>query len=186
MNKQLSERNLEIQDLEQRATTAESERANVTSLYFNLERELKQVGQRTTELEQQLSTSLEVQQLGQSAADAEEQRDNLSRQQAVSGPGLVRKIRELVGTSSETSRSRGLRPGTARRIPSKTATSKSYDERVTIFAGSGELLGTARTVGQANYSGGSGLWSWRAQLFDTSFEPDILRQAGELRIELKD
>lgn len=186
LDKQLSERNLEIQGLEQRATTAESERANVTSLYFKLESELKQAGQLTTDLEHQLSTNLEVQQVGQRAAEAEKQLESLNRQQAVARPGLVRKIRELVGTASETSRSRGSRPGTARRMPHKMVNSRSYDERVTIFAGSGDLLGTARMVGQANYSDGSGLWSWRAQLFDTSFEPDILRQAGELRIELND
>jgi chromosome segregation ATPase len=110
LGNQLSERNLEIQGLEQRATTAESERANVTSLYFKLESELKQAGLRTTDLEHQISTSLEVQQVGQRAAEAEKQIESLNRQQSVARPGLVRKIRELVGTASETSRSRGSRP----------------------------------------------------------------------------
>ena len=186
LDQQLSARIHEIQDLEQRATTAERERANVTSLYFKLEHELQQASQRTTELEQQLSASMEVQHLGQSAAAAEKQSDNLNMQLSESGPGLVRKLLEFVGAGPEMPRSKGPRLGIVRRIPSKKVTSKSYDERVTIFAGSGELLGAARLVGQANYTDRTGLWSWRAQLFDTSFEPDILRQAGELRIEFKD
>ena len=65
-------------------------------------------------------------------------------------------------------------------------TSKVYDEPVTIFAESGELLGTAQLVGRADKSNRGGLWGWRAQFFDTSFEPGILLQAGELRIEFKD
>ena len=64
--------------------------------------------------------------------------------------------------------------------------SKLYDEQVTVFAESGELLGTAQLVGRADQSYDGGLWGWRAQFFDTSFEPGILLQAGELRIEFKD
>ena len=65
-------------------------------------------------------------------------------------------------------------------------TNKSYHEQVTVFAESGELLGTARLVGRAEKSNRSGLWGCRAQLMDTSFESGVLLKSGELRIEFKD
>ena len=65
-------------------------------------------------------------------------------------------------------------------------TSKSYNEQVTVFAESGELLGSAQLVGRADQSNRGGLWGWRAQLLDTSFEPGILLQSGELRIQFED
>ena len=64
--------------------------------------------------------------------------------------------------------------------------SKTYNEQVTVFAESGELLGSAQLVGGADQSSRGGLWGWRAQLLDTSFAPGVLLQAGELRIQFKD
>ena len=182
----------EIQALEQRVSTAENERANVTSLYFKLESELKQAGQRTAELEvarertADLEQQLGAKHIAQTAAAEELQSAGLDARLAPSGPGLVQKLRGIVGTGPDMLRSKRPRSGNARRAPAGIATSRFYDERVTIHTASGEILGTARLVGQANYSRNSGTWGWQGQLFDTSFEPDILRQSRELRIELND
>ena len=62
----------------------------------------------------------------------------------------------------------------------------SYNEQVKVFAESGDLLGTARLVGNARRGRRGGLWGWRGQLHDTSFEPGILLDSGKLRLEFDD
>lgn len=64
--------------------------------------------------------------------------------------------------------------------------SRSYNEKVKLYSESGDLLGIALLIGSARISSRSGLWSWEAQLYESDFEPGILMEAGELRIEFED
>ena len=64
--------------------------------------------------------------------------------------------------------------------------SVTYNEQVNVFSESGETLGTDRLVGTARRNSRSGRWSWSGQLHDTSFEPGILLDSGQLRLEFND
>jgi len=66
------------------------------------------------------------------------------------------------------------------------SSSISYNVQVNLFAESGELLGTARLVGSARRSRRGGVWGWRGQLHNTSFEAGILYESGQLRLEFSD
>ena len=74
-------------------------------------------------------------------------------------------------------------------VRTSTTTGKSiipYNEQVLVFSESGELLGAARLLGEARRSGQKLDWNWTAKLRDTSFEPNILRQSGRLRLVFND
>ena len=58
----------------------------------------------------------------------------------------------------------------------------AYNDTVEVFAETDELLGTAQLVGRADQASRGELWQWRAQLLNTSFEPGVLLQSGQLRI----
>ena len=61
----------------------------------------------------------------------------------------------------------------------------SYNHTVKVFSEAGELLGTGRFVGTARTnSGGRGQWDGR--LNDISFSPQVLHDAGRLRLEFDD
>lgn len=62
----------------------------------------------------------------------------------------------------------------------------SYNEKVTIYSESGDLLGIGILDGRAQKSSRSGRWGWEANLFDTDFEPGILMESGQLRVEFDD
>ena len=62
----------------------------------------------------------------------------------------------------------------------------SYNEQVNVLSESGELLGTARLVGTARRDSQGGLLRWNGQLYDPSFEPTILYEAGLITLEFND
>ena len=62
----------------------------------------------------------------------------------------------------------------------------NYNDPVKVSAESGELIGTARFVGTARKNNRSARWQWSGQLHDTSFDPNVLLNSGQLRLEFND